>query len=241
MESSLSRKFKAVLFDLDGTLRHHLPTGGEAFSQYLKGVNVHVSQEDEIRAERWAHFYFAHSLELQADQQTFQDDSKKFWVNFTKRRLIALGLSNAQANELAADVSAHMGTNYKPEVFIPEEAPMLLTALNNAGYILGVVSNRDEPFHEELKELRLDSYFRFALAGGEVQSFKPDVRIFQKGLELAGTSAPETMYIGDNYFADIVGAHRAGLVPVLLDPSGLFPEADCTIIRSLAELHGMLV
>ena len=237
----MSRKFKAVLFDLDGTLRHHLPTGGEAFVQYLKGVHVHVSQEDEIRSERWVHFYFAHSLELQADQKNFQDDSKKFWINFTKRRLIALGLSKAQANELAADVSAHMGTNYKPEVFIPEEAPMLLTALKDAGYILGVVSNRDEPFHEELKELKLDSYFRFALAGGEIQSFKPDALIFQRGLELAGTSAPETMYIGDNYFADIVGAHRAGLEPVLLDPIGLFPEADCTTIRSLAELHGLLL
>ncbi len=76
MERSLSRKFKAVLFDLDGTLRHHLPTGGEAFVQYLKGVHVHVSQEDEIRSERWVHFYFAHSLELQADQKIFQDDSK---------------------------------------------------------------------------------------------------------------------------------------------------------------------
>jgi HAD superfamily hydrolase (TIGR01549 family) len=241
MENSLSRKFKAVLFDLDGTLRHHLPTGGEVFSQYLKSVHVHVSQEDEVRAERWTHFYFAHSLEIQADLKAFQADTKKFWVNYSRRRLIAIGLSRVQADELAAEISAHMGTNYKPEVFIPEEAHMLLTALKDAGYILGVVSNRDEPFHEELKELKLDSYFRFALAGGEVQSFKPDLRIFQKGLELAGTSAPETMYIGDNYFADAVGAHRAGLMPVLLDPSGLFPEADCTTIRSLAELHGMLL
>jgi hypothetical protein len=30
-------------------------------------------------------------------------------------------------------------------------------------------------------------------------------------------------------------------VPVLLDPIGLFPEADCTTIRSLAELHGLLL
>mgnify|MGYP005609146455 FL=1 len=70
MEKSLSRKFKAILFDLDGTLRHHLPTGSEAFVQYLKGVRVHVSHEDETRAERWAHFYLAHKHELQADQKT---------------------------------------------------------------------------------------------------------------------------------------------------------------------------
>ena len=236
-----TKNIKAVLFDLDGTLRHHLPTSGEVFVQYLRSINVHVSEEDVIRAERWEHFYFAHSLEIQADQDAFKSDTKKFWVNFTKRRLVALGLNKQRAEELAAEVSAHMGTNYKPEVYVPEEAPLLLSTLKDAGYTLGVISNRDEPFHEELKQLNLHTYFNFALAGGEVQSFKPDARIFEKGLELAGTSAHETMYIGDNYFADVVGSHRAGLVPVLLDPNLLFPDAECTVIRSLDELHGLLM
>ena len=33
-----------------------------------------------------------------------------------------------------------------------------------------------------------------------------------------------------------IGAQRAGLKPVLLDPEGLFPEAECSVIRSLSEL-----
>jgi FMN phosphatase YigB (HAD superfamily) len=59
-------------------------------------------------------------------------------------------------------------------------------------------------------------------------------------LEMAGTSAPETMYIGDNYFADIVGSRRAGLMPVLYDPISLFPDADCAVIKSFAELPELL-
>ena len=54
--------------------------------------------------------------------------------------------------------------------------------------------------------------------------------IFEEALRRAGTSAPETMYVGDNYFADVVGSHRAGLRPVLYDPSGLFPDVECAII-----------
>jgi FMN phosphatase YigB (HAD superfamily) len=48
------------------------------------------------------------------------------------------------------------------------------------------------------------------------------------------------MYVGDNYFADIVGSHRAGLTPVLYDPASLFPEADCAVIKSLAEIPALL-
>jgi putative hydrolase of the HAD superfamily len=53
-------------------------------------------------------------------------------------------------------------------------------------------------------------------------------------------SAHETIYIGDNYYADVVGARRAGLRPVLYDPQGVFPEADCAIIKSFDELNSIL-
>jgi putative hydrolase of the HAD superfamily len=234
------KNIKAILFDLDGTLRHHLPRGGQVFVQYLKSLHIHISEEAETRAERWEHFYFAHSLEIRKDIETFKSNTKEFWINYSKRRLVALGLSPQHAAELAPEVSAHMGTNYKPEVYVPEEAPLILTSLKEAGYTLGVVSNRDEPFHEELKELKLASYFEFSLAGGEVQSFKPDTRIFEKGLELANAAAHEAVYIGDNYYADIVGSLRAGLTPVLYDPNTLFPDAGCAVIQSFTDLPDLL-
>lgn len=234
------KKIKAILFDLDGTLRHHAPSGSKVFVEYLKTINVHFSEEDEVRAERWEHFYFANSLEIQADKKKLDHASGEFWVNYTRRRLVALGLSKQQSEELAPEVSAHMGENHKPDVFVPQDAAPTLSRLKESGYTLGVVSNRDKPYHDELKKLKLDSYFQFSLAGGELQSFKPDIRIFQRGLEMAGASAHETMYIGDNYFADIVGSLRAGLVPVLYDPGSLFPDAECDIIRSFDDLHRLL-
>ena len=231
---------KAILFDLDGTLRHHLPSAGEVFVEYVRSLGFPVSEESRIRAEHWVHFYFAYSSEIQADMKMFKDDQKEFWINFTRRRLVASGLHLNLAVELAPRVSAYMGEAYKPEVHVPEDARTLLKFLTESGYLLGMVSNRDDPFLEEMQELKLDSYFRFFLAAGEVNSFKPDTIIFERALELSGTTAQETMYVGDNYFADIVGARRAGLMPVLYDPISLFPDPDCTVIRSFDELPGLL-
>lgn len=208
--------------------------------QYLKGLNIDITKEEELRAERWEHFYFAYSLEIQADRERFKDDSKRFWINFSQRRLIALGLDKKQAAELAPEISAYMSSSYKPKVYIPEELPTVLTQLKESGQILGVVSNRDERFDQELKDLQLDSYFDFTLAAGEVNSFKPDPLIFEHALKRAGVNANEAAYVGDNYFADIVGSARAGLMPVLFDPKQLFPDAGCVVIRSFDELPNSL-
>jgi HAD superfamily hydrolase (TIGR01549 family) len=234
------KKIKAILFDLDGTLFHHLPSSGEVFLEYVRSIGLHVSEEDRIRAEHWVHFYFAYSPEIQADIKMFKDDTEGFWVNFTQRRLAASGIHPAQAVELAPQVSAYMSETYKPETHVPEDARTLLKFLKESRYMLGMVSNRESPYQEEMQKRELDSYFQFFLAGGEVNSFKPDALIFKRALELAGTSAQETMYVGDNYFADILGSHRAGLTPVLYDPVSLFPEADCAVIKSFAEIPALL-
>lgn len=207
---------------------------------YVRSLGLQVSEVERVRAEHWVHYYFAHSPEIQADSKTFGDDSKGFWINFTRRRLAATGIHVVQSTELAPQVAAYMSEAYKPETRVPEDARTLLKFLKESGYMLGMVSNRESPYRDEMQKLEMDCYFQFFLAGGEVNSFKPDARIFERALELAGTSAQETMYVGDNYFADILGSHRAGLTPVLFDPIGLFPEADCAIIKSFAEIPELL-
>jgi HAD superfamily hydrolase (TIGR01549 family) len=237
-----SNQIRAVLFDLDGTLRFNLPSAGEVFMQHVHSLGVSTSQEERILNERWEYEYFASSLEVQEDYFKYKDDIKAFRLNFTKRRLQALGLPLEKVSELTPLVFEHMHASYKPQPYVPDEVFALLKHLQETGYTMGVVSNRDLSFQQELVDLQLDSYFQFTLAAGEVQSYKPEVRIFQRGLELAGTSAVETMYVGDNYYADVVGALRAGLRPVLYDPASLFPEAEaeCTVIRQYSEFYDLL-
>ena len=227
---------KTILFDLDGTLRHSIPAGGDVFADYAQTIGLSISAEERIRAERWEHHYWANSYELRDDLEIHKETGNGFWGNYARRRLIALGAGPARAQELAPLVNQYMHDNHKHEDFVPAEIHGMLTSLKETGYRLGVVSNREHPYVEELERLELSPYFEFSLAAGEVGSYKPDAGVFIAALEKMDAVAQETVYVGDNYFADVIGSLRAGLLPVLYDPRGIFPEAGCPVITSFDQL-----
>jgi HAD superfamily hydrolase (TIGR01662 family) len=235
-----NHRIKAIFFDLDGTLRHSLPEGGQVFNEYLLSLGLPLTGEDRQRAMRWEYLYWANSPDLRDDLLAHSADTENFWIEYSRRRLVAVGLSPARARELASKVSAHMGEMYKPESVVPADVRAALPKLKDAGYLMAVISNRDKPFHDVLESHNLGEYFQFSLAAGEVNVYKPDPGVFQHALERADVTAHETAYVGDNYFADVVGSRRAGLAPVLYDPNGIFPEADCAAIRSFDELQSVI-
>ena len=227
---------KAVFFDLDGTLRHSVPEGGEVLTAYAASLGLNVNAEDRVRALRWEYNYWASSADLRDDLLAHSSDTDNFWIEYSRRRLIALGASPEWALEHAAQASAHMGEMYKPDSIVPEDVRRSLTQLQQAGYIMAVISNRDRPFQEVLDSHGLSEFFPYSLAGGEVDIYKPEPGIFEHALQQMNVTAPETVYVGDNYYADVIGARLAGLQPVLYDPHHIFPDADCTTIHSFDEL-----
>jgi HAD superfamily hydrolase (TIGR01549 family) len=231
---------KAIFFDLDGTLRHNLPLGGEFFADHASRLGLLIGEADRLRAARWESFYWANSVDLKTDIEKYGGENGEFWRNYSHRQLMALGTSSPQADEFAPLVSAYMEESYRPQSIVPEDVMRVLPVLQNAGYSLGVISNRDKPYREEIESLGLSGFFIFSLAGGEVNAFKPEPDIFIHGCQRAGVTPAQAMYVGDNYYADVVGARRAGLMPVLYDLHGLFPEADCAIIKSFDELPHLL-
>jgi len=231
---------QAILFDFDGTLRHSRPDGGELFIAHARSLGLPISEDDRLRGIRWEHYYWANSPELRGDFARHPETESAFWVNYGRRQLVALGLSPRRAAEMAPILSAHMDEHYKPLSLLAEDALGMLSQFNEAGFRLGVVSNRENPFVQELDELGITPFFHFALAAGEVKSYKPEPGIFEAALQRAGVAAGAAMYVGDNYFADVVGARRAGLRPVLYDPRGIYPEASCEVIASFADLPNLL-
>jgi len=231
---------RAIFFDLDGTLRHSVPSGGDVFNDYIVSLGLRVNDEDRLRAMRWEHRYWANSVDLRDDLLAHSADTENFWIEYSRRRLVVLGASAAWAREFAPKVSAHMGETYKPQSIVPDDVRRTLPELKQAGYLMAVISNRDKPFHELLVEHRISEFFDFSLAAGEVNIFKPDPGVFEHALKRVNLSGHETIYVGDNYFADVVGSRRAGLRPVLYDPEGVFPEADCTTIKSFDELKSVI-
>jgi HAD superfamily hydrolase (TIGR01509 family) len=121
-----------------------------------------------------------------------------------------------------------------------DDTPALLETLCARGYTLGVVSNADGRVAASLDACGIAPHFKVVIDSHVVGVEKPDPRIFRLALDACGTHPEETIYIGDIYEIDIVGARNAGIRPFLLDPLSLYGEVDCERIDSLTRLLELL-
>ncbi len=235
-----SRPLEVILFDLDGTLRTNRPSSNQTFLDFARQLGVEFVPETRRSYIRWTHFYWAQSPDLIQDVAVYDGDDEEFWTNYTVRSLAVLGCSEAQSLSVAPDLHNLMATEHRPINYVPPDVPVTLQILKDTGLRLGVLSNRRHPCDEELAELGLLHYFDLALVAGEVSSWKPEPQIFQEALARLNAPADAAIYVGDNYYADIVGAERAGLAPVLIDPERIFPEALCPVIDTIGDLSCLL-
>lgn len=227
---------RAVFFDLDGTLQHSHASNDQTLLEIASRAGLAFSNEQRLKALRWAHYYWAQSAELIQDLETYGNDQDSFLTNYIRRYAIEAGCHPDRAASLAPPVYRDLKESELEEAWVSPEVPETLRRLKAAGLILAVVSNREEPIGDVLGKLDLGSYFDFALTSGEVGSWKPDAEIFRRAVQLAGIAPRQAIYVGDNLYTDIVGARNAGLRAVLLDPEGVFPRAECPVIRSIGEL-----
>jgi FMN phosphatase YigB (HAD superfamily) len=229
-----------VIFDLDDTLRYNDPHAHAFFCDFVESLGTPLTSEQRRASQRWEHTYWASSNSLSKDIEDFTEGSEAFWLNYSTRHLRALGLAKDQAAQLAADVHRHMRDNYVPRSHIPNENIEALVDLRSAGFKLGVITNRPKPIHDEVNNLRLDTYLDFFLTAAQLGAYKPNPMIFENLLRFIGKSASEVVYIGDNYYADIVGARNARIRPILLNWNALYDQTDCEEITSLNELTEIL-
>jgi putative hydrolase of the HAD superfamily len=119
---------------------------------------------------------------------------------------------------------------------VPSDVMPTLAALRARGLRLVVVSNANGTLHRAFDRLgltsALDVVFDSHLEGVE----KPDPRFFRIALDRSGARKETTVHVGDLYHVDVVGARAAGLEAMLLDTADVYPDADCTRLRSLGDL-----
>ncbi len=121
------------------------------------------------------------------------------------------------------------------------EVPDVLRALRAAGARVVVVSNWDVSLHEALAATGLAPLVDGALSSAEVGAAKPDRRIFDLALELAGARAADAVHAGDSVEADVHGAIAAGITPVLVHREGEAvgaPPPGVRVVRDLRPLAG---
>jgi FMN phosphatase YigB (HAD superfamily) len=229
----LSNGLRAYLFDLDGTLHFSRPPGFTTFLEYVRDLGLSFTPEAERRTLRWQHQFWSDRAAL-AEVFAMPPEAGG-WIEVTRRQLATLGIPEPLDDYIQA-IHARFDSDYKPEAYVPPEVPETLAALRGQGHVLGLVSNRDEPLGALAETLGLGGLFDFTLSAGEAGAWKPDPAIFARALQLAGVPPAQAAYVGDNYYADTIGSRGAGLLPILYDPIGLFPEAECRVIHSISDL-----
>ncbi len=120
----------------------------------------------------------------------------------------------------------------------PDVIPAL-EALRERGVVLVVASNWDCSLPEWLRPTGILELVDGVVTSAEVGAAKPDPRVFERALAVAGVGPAEALHVGDKVDNDLEGAAAAGVRGVLLQREG-DPPAGVEAIRSLQELAALL-
>lgn len=101
----------------------------------------------------------------------------------------------------------------------PDAVPAL-SGLRDRGLSLVAVSNWDCSLPRVLDGCGLGELLDGTITSAEAGSRKPDPKIFEQALELAGCDASDALHVGDTAEEDVVGARAVGIRSLLIDRDG---------------------
>jgi putative hydrolase of the HAD superfamily len=120
----------------------------------------------------------------------------------------------------------------------PDVLPAL-AELRERGLTLVIASNWDCSLPDWLEPSGITELVDGVVTSAEVGAPKPDPRVFERALAIAGVAAPDALHVGDKLDNDVGGAGAAGVRAVLLQREGE-PPGGVEAIRSLRELAALL-
>lgn len=230
-------RYKAILFDLDGTLRANLPEGFQVFIEYASRVGIALDQSHIEICERAVHQYWADGAQVVDHLSRY--DERGFWVNYNHLLLDAMAIPHTE--DIAEKIQDQF-KHYDPQNVVFADVPYVLESLRQTGHVVGLVSNREGEVDTEVTRYGFRHLLDFTLTGGQAHSWKPDAGIFRRALQLAGdVPADSACYVGDNYYADIVGARNVGMDAILIDPRDVFHGYYDKRVKTLLEVLSMIV
>ena len=108
-------------------------------------------------------------------------------------------------------------------------------------YRLAVISNADGKIADVLARCGIADCFETITDSGIVEKEKPHPAIFDVAVRSLGVPAAESIYIGDVYSVDYLGATRFGMQSILFDVAGAYRDRGIPRVESLEELESLLI
>lgn len=240
-------RFKSVVFDLDSTLTdtHRYPLQASLWLLKQSGIESEEESADYLRS-----LVARYRVAIEEIAQ-----GAPYRPPFEIVRL-AMGLSLEDINHRNDPVLVEEATRIFKQLHVELSTVYpgveeVLTRLRAKGIPMGVLSNSFEGHAEIiLEKLGLRHYFDAVVDGGVIKAFKPMPLPFLEILEMLGAQPEESLYVGDEYYADIVGAKSIGMAAVWINSRNVSledlvvkhgPETSPDyVLSSVAELMEML-
>ena len=230
-------KYQHLFFDLDHTLWDFDANAKESLQELY-----HFFKLDSIGVAPFNDFY-----------PVYLDHNKMLWSRYEKgfistdelkwRRMWRTLLDFKIADEkLAKNMSEHFLEILPAKKKVFEYTYEILEYLTEKKYSLHLLTNGFEKTQRiKLNSSGLTSYFKNVITSEISNSVKPKKEIFEYALKQAKGKIEESIMIGDNLNADILGAKNVGMDSIFVNHINTDCAAEPTyIIRHLKELETIL-
>ena len=158
-----------------------------------------------------------------------------FWWIFYTNLLAELDGVNEDVRQVLVD-NTHHSSNW--DQIRPGTREALERIRND--YFTAVISNADGKIDVVLRQCGICDCFESITDSGNVGHEKPHPAIFEAALRALKADPAESLYVGDVYSVDYVGATNAGMEAVLFDVAGTYRDRNLPRVESLAGLETWL-
>jgi putative hydrolase of the HAD superfamily len=235
-------QIKAVLFDMFDTLML-IKKNHDFYSPSLMRMYKYLNNRGiDVSFEVFKKAYVKERDDLYAKADpTLEEPHFNVRVAAT---LKSLGYDYGISSRIVVEATAQFCEEFMKFVYLDEYANAVLCNLQRK-YKLGIISNFAIPecIEELLSRDGLKKVFDVVLVSAVVNKRKPSPEIFHKAIRALGTSASETVFVGDTVEADIEGAKAVGMKAIYIKrrveqaPTRVQPDQT---IKSLSELPLLL-
>ncbi len=222
----MSSKIKFIFFDVGNTLlfpnraRIHAPLAERSLTpepEHLRDLECRIKN--------------------QFDAQMTEDGStdQSFWWMFYTQLLSELGRSDDSLRDHLVE-SIRQSANW--DQIRPGTREQLEQIATHCR--ISVISNADGKIEDVLRRCDIADCFLSITDSGLVGYEKPHREIFRQALKSLDAAPEESLYVGDVYSVDYLGATGAGLQAVLMDVPGAYREKGVPRVEDLRQLQSIL-
>lgn len=223
---------KHIFFDLDHTLWDFETNSNKTFSYIFQRNNLELNFEKFI--------------------EIYQPINHRYWKLFREDKVSKKDLRYGRLREafdaLEFSVQDEMIHRLSEEYirYLADHNSLFDHALTLLDYLkpqykLHIITNGfEEVQHRKLRNSKLLPYFDEVITSEKVGVKKPSPVIFEYAMEITGAGADESVMIGDNFEADILGALNVGMQAIFCKFNGEVATQEVPSVENLLELKKFL-